>query len=237
MAPPVHRVEVYPPTVTIRYHHMSVETNALVGDKELPTLPHSVSHAFLSWTEPKRPLSIVHDASGILRPGRLTLILGPPSSGKTTFMKALVGRYRHSSDLKVRAAGEGENARVHGGRCGSLSGGSALPRLVSCSLSSPPGSQVTGSVTYNGKNFNEFMPERVASYVNQVCGSALLGMGYVYFPAAFIRGTASQTIVLAGWVPGLEGSGPVLYESGGSKLQSSCHFTPQPRSSTPTLGS
>ncbi|KAL6779276.1 hypothetical protein ACKKBG_A11655 [Auxenochlorella protothecoides x Auxenochlorella symbiontica] len=120
------KVEVYPPTVTIRYHHMSVETNALVGDKELPTLPHSVSHAFLSWTEPKRPLSIVHDASGILRPGRLTLILGPPSSGKTTFMKALVGRYRHSSDLKV-----------------------------------------TGSVTYNGKNFNEFMPERVASYVNQ----------------------------------------------------------------------
>lgn len=95
------------PTVTIRYKNLSVKTSALIGDKDLPTLPHAVQHALFSFLEAKRPLSIVDNASGILRPGRLTLMLGPPSSGKTTFMKALVGRYRHSSDLKVCSVGVG----------------------------------------------------------------------------------------------------------------------------------
>lgn len=101
----LRRAGVPQPTVTVRYHHMSVTTNALVGDTDLPTLPHAVSHMLLSWLEPKKPLSIIEDASGILYPGRFTLILGPPGSGKTTFMKALVGRYRHNNDLKVGIAG------------------------------------------------------------------------------------------------------------------------------------
>lgn len=106
--PPSHcRAGVPTPTVTIRYKNLSVRTSALIGDKDLPTLPHAVQHALFSFLEAKRPLSIVDDASGILRPGRLTLMLGPPSSGKTTFMKALVGRYRHSSDLKVHCVGGG----------------------------------------------------------------------------------------------------------------------------------
>ncbi|KAK2076468.1 hypothetical protein QBZ16_000993 [Prototheca wickerhamii] len=80
----LERAGVPTPTVTIRYKNLSVRTSALIGGKDLPTLPHAVQHALFSFLEAKRPLSIVDDASG-----------------KTTFMKALVGRYRHLSDLKV----------------------------------------------------------------------------------------------------------------------------------------
>ncbi|PPS20493.1 hypothetical protein GOBAR_AA00060 [Gossypium barbadense] len=37
-------------------------------------------------------LTILDGCSGIIRPSRLTLLLGPPSSGKTTFLLALAGR-------------------------------------------------------------------------------------------------------------------------------------------------
>ncbi|GLT60905.1 hypothetical protein SLA2020_336450 [Shorea laevis] len=40
----------------------------------------------------KKPLSILHDVSGIIKRGRMTLLLGPPSSGKTTLLLALAGR-------------------------------------------------------------------------------------------------------------------------------------------------
>ncbi|KAL2544694.1 ABC transporter G family member 40 [Forsythia ovata] len=40
----------------------------------------------------KKPLSILKDVSGIIKPSRMTLLLGPPSSGKTTLLLALAGK-------------------------------------------------------------------------------------------------------------------------------------------------
>ena len=48
----------------------------------------------------RRKLVILDSISGILKPGRLTLLLGAPSSGKTTLLKALAGQL-HFSGLKV----------------------------------------------------------------------------------------------------------------------------------------
>ncbi|KAJ4828263.1 hypothetical protein Tsubulata_012072 [Turnera subulata] len=47
----------------------------------------------------KKPLPILHDVSGIIKPGRMTLLLGPPSSGKTTLLLALAGKL--DKDLKL----------------------------------------------------------------------------------------------------------------------------------------
>jgi energy-coupling factor transporter ATP-binding protein EcfA2 len=78
----------------------------------------------------RRPLRIIEGASGVLRPGRFTLVLAPPGSGKTTLLKALAGRLRRETkDLAV-----------------------------------------TGKILYNGQSFEQFAPERSASYISQVGG-------------------------------------------------------------------
>ncbi len=48
----------------------------------------------------KKQISILSGLSGSIKPGRLTLLLGPPSSGKTTLLKALSGKLKGAS-LKV----------------------------------------------------------------------------------------------------------------------------------------
>ncbi|KAL6215163.1 hypothetical protein ACLB2K_014594 [Fragaria x ananassa] len=46
----------------------------------------------------KKPLPILHGVSGIIKPRRMTLLLGPPGSGKTTLLLALAGKL--GKDLK-----------------------------------------------------------------------------------------------------------------------------------------
>lgn len=49
----------------------------------------------------KRELVILDNVSGVIPPRRLTLLLGPPSAGKTTLLKALAGKLH---GVKVHAA-------------------------------------------------------------------------------------------------------------------------------------
>ena len=49
----------------------------------------------------KKKISILKGLTGTIKPGRLTLLLGPPASGKTTLLKALSGKLR-KDDLDVR---------------------------------------------------------------------------------------------------------------------------------------
>ena len=44
----------------------------------------------------KRHFRILDDVSGTLRPGRITLLLGPPGAGKSTLLNALAGRLQKS---------------------------------------------------------------------------------------------------------------------------------------------
>jgi ABC-type multidrug transport system ATPase subunit len=40
----------------------------------------------------KKHVAILKDVSGIVKPRRMTLLLGPPGSGKTTLLLALSGK-------------------------------------------------------------------------------------------------------------------------------------------------
>ena len=53
------------------------------------------------WEERRRELRILDDFSGVLRPGRMTLLLGPPASGKSTLLKALAGTLQPGRNLQV----------------------------------------------------------------------------------------------------------------------------------------
>ncbi|KAI7987449.1 Pleiotropic drug resistance protein 1 [Camellia lanceoleosa] len=102
----IDRVGIDLPTIEVRFEHLNVDAEAYVGGSALPTiLNFSINffEGFLNYLHVlpsrKKPLSILHDVSGIIKPGRMTLLLGPPSSGKTSLLLALGGKL--DSDLKV----------------------------------------------------------------------------------------------------------------------------------------
>ncbi|KAL0323901.1 UNVERIFIED_CONTAM: Pleiotropic drug resistance protein 1 [Sesamum calycinum] len=94
------------PTIEVRYEHLNVDAEAYVGSRALPTVFNftvNILEGFLSYLHVlpsrKKPLPILHDVSGIIKPGRMTLLLGPPCSGKTTLLLALAGKL--DPELKV----------------------------------------------------------------------------------------------------------------------------------------
>lgn len=124
-------VDLQFPKVEVRFQQLKVEAFVRVGSRALPTIPNFIFNMIEAllrklhlFPGKRRKLTILDNISGIIRPSRLTLLLGPPSSGKTTLLLALAGRL--GSDL-----------------------------------------QVSGKVTYNGHNLNEFVPQRTSAYVTQ----------------------------------------------------------------------
>lgn len=94
------------PKVEVRFEHLVVESFVHVGSRALPTIPNfilNMSETLLRqlrlYPGQRRKLKILDDISGIVRPSRLTLLLGPPSSGKSTLLLALAGRL--GSDLQM----------------------------------------------------------------------------------------------------------------------------------------
>ncbi|KAI3714746.1 hypothetical protein L6452_21705 [Arctium lappa] len=90
------------PKIEVRFQNLNVETYVHVGSRALPTISNfivNMTEAFLRqlriYKGNRRKLTILDDVSGIIRPSRMTLLLGPPSSGKTTLMLALAGRLGH----------------------------------------------------------------------------------------------------------------------------------------------
>nr|POF16091.1 abc transporter g family member 40 [Quercus suber] len=95
----IDRVGIDLPTIEVRFEHLSVETETHVGSRALPTLfsfIFNILEDVLSYVHilpsKKKHLSILQDVSGIIKPGRMALLLGPPSSGKTTLLLALAGK-------------------------------------------------------------------------------------------------------------------------------------------------
>ncbi|KAG8371192.1 hypothetical protein BUALT_Bualt13G0061400 [Buddleja alternifolia] len=100
------RVGIEIPKIEVRFQNLSIEGDAYVGTRALPTLLNSTLNTLeaalgmigLSPSK-KRVVKILQDVNGIVRPSRMALLLGPPGSGKTTLLKALAGKA--DDDMRV----------------------------------------------------------------------------------------------------------------------------------------
>nr|KYP71090.1 Pleiotropic drug resistance protein 2 [Cajanus cajan] len=104
----VDRVGIKIPKIEVRCENLSVEGDVYVGSRALPTLLNTTLNAFESVLgmfhlapSKKREIQILKNISGIVKPSRMTLLLGPPCSGKTTLLLALAGKL----DRDLRASG------------------------------------------------------------------------------------------------------------------------------------
>ncbi|WJX09854.1 transcription factor [Trifolium repens] len=101
----MNRVGLELPTIEVKFKDINVEAQVYVGSRALPTLLNffvNVIEGCLNNLQiipsPKKQLHILQNVSGIIKPKRMTLLLGPPGSGKTTLLLALAGRL--GKDLK-----------------------------------------------------------------------------------------------------------------------------------------
>ncbi|KAK9075025.1 hypothetical protein SSX86_003344 [Deinandra increscens subsp. villosa] len=102
----IHRVGIETPKIEVRFENLLVEGDAYIGDRALPTLYNATINSIESTLQfigltpsKKRKVKILQSINGIIKPSRMTLLLGPPGAGKTTLLLALSGKLTH--DLKV----------------------------------------------------------------------------------------------------------------------------------------
>ncbi|GFP81465.1 pleiotropic drug resistance protein 1 [Phtheirospermum japonicum] len=95
----IDRVGIDIPTIEVRFEHLNVEAEARSASRALPTfvnfninMVEDILNTLHILPSRKKPFSILKDVSGIIKPGRMVLLLGPPSSGKSTLLLALAGK-------------------------------------------------------------------------------------------------------------------------------------------------
>ncbi|KAH9733940.1 ABC transporter G family member 37 [Citrus sinensis] len=103
------KVGVKLPTIEVRYKNLWVEAKCeVVHGKPLPTLWNSfkgmisVLPKLSGYKSLEAKINILNRVSGILKPGRMTLLLGPPGCGKSSLLKALSGNL----DPSLKVTGE-----------------------------------------------------------------------------------------------------------------------------------
>jgi ABC-type multidrug transport system ATPase subunit/ABC-type multidrug transport system permease subunit len=92
------RVGIELPTIEVKYEHVTVEADVNTGSRALPSfinfhieLVEVLLSLFHLLRNSKRHITILDDVSGVIKPKRMTLLLGPPSSGKTSLLLAMAG--------------------------------------------------------------------------------------------------------------------------------------------------
>ncbi|OQR85309.1 ATP-binding Cassette (ABC) Superfamily, partial [Thraustotheca clavata] len=97
------------PQLEIRFQNLAISAEVAVATKdgnELPTLYNHAKKSFMGLCRSKRTIrkDILHPMSGVFKPCTTTLVLGQPSSGKSSLMKMLTGRFPVHKNVTIEGS-------------------------------------------------------------------------------------------------------------------------------------
>jgi ABC-type multidrug transport system ATPase subunit len=106
------------PQIEVRYTDLSltVRVTAASASRSMPTVFETLSGAATALPRalgralsqapppPMREVKVLDGASGVIRPGTMTLLLGHPGAGKSTFLKALCGRLSGAAQQQLQGS-------------------------------------------------------------------------------------------------------------------------------------
>ncbi|KAL4180860.1 hypothetical protein AMTRI_Chr12g268230 [Amborella trichopoda] len=76
---------------------------------------YSAAYSFMSFLKllksKKKPVTILKGITGVIKPGRMTLLLGPPGAGQTTLLLALAGKLDKSLEVSGKVTYNGHSMR------------------------------------------------------------------------------------------------------------------------------
>ncbi|RLN48998.1 hypothetical protein BBJ28_00024288, partial [Nothophytophthora sp. Chile5] len=97
------------PQMDVRFSNLSLTADIVVVDDDgsnhqLPTIPNTMKKAFVGPKKRTVRKQILKNVSGVFKPGKVTLLLGQPGSGKSSLLKMLSGRFPIDKHITVEGA-------------------------------------------------------------------------------------------------------------------------------------
>lgn len=104
----------------VEYRNLTVEADAQTGASRNPSvwnaakdLAYGLMPCNMSGMNEKMHVKVLDGVDGVIKPGRLTLVLGPPGSGKSVLLQALSGRLREHKGLRIDGSIKYNGEDVH----------------------------------------------------------------------------------------------------------------------------
>ncbi|ETM03484.1 hypothetical protein L917_00308 [Phytophthora nicotianae] len=94
------------PRMEVRFSNLSLSADIVVADDhatkyELPTIPNELKKTLMGPKKKTVRKEILKGVSGRFTPGKITLLLGQPGSGKSALMKILSGRFPMTKNITL----------------------------------------------------------------------------------------------------------------------------------------
>ncbi len=89
---------------SVEFYDLTMSTE-IPAEREIYSVSTILSSIFCFWNafnKPKREIHIISNLTGRILPRKMTLLIGPPGSGKSVLLKGLAGRLRELGGAKIR---------------------------------------------------------------------------------------------------------------------------------------
>ncbi|GMF24229.1 unnamed protein product [Phytophthora lilii] len=99
------------PEMEVRFSNLSLAADIVVADEQttkfaLPTLSNELKKTLMGPKKRTVRKEILRNVSGRFMPGKITLLLGQPGSGKSALMKVLGGRFPIAKNITLKKKGD-----------------------------------------------------------------------------------------------------------------------------------